>query len=202
MSKEMYLSVLQMKLTALPVKDKEDALSYVAEYFDEAGVGNEEQVERELGTPDKFAAQIKADFTVRSLQETKQANSSRKTMANLGWIVLGILSLPLSFPLLLIVLILLFVMGILVVVFGFVFVLLLGIFAKTTIELFASGFFNIFTNSGQGTMSLAYAFLTLGIGIIIFLLAYGFYIRLLPLCVRGLGKLFQKIKGGNSHEVE
>lgn len=202
MSKEMYLNVLQLKLESLPMKDKEDALSYVAEYFDEAGTGNEEQVERELGSPDKFAAQIKADFTLRSMKEPRSATSSRKTMPNLGWIILGILSLPLSFPILLVVFILLFVMGILLIVFGFVFVLLIGIFSKTAIQLFASGILGIFTNSVQGTMTLAYAFMTLGITILILLLAYGLYIRLLPLCVRGLGRLFQKIKGGKPHEIE
>lgn len=64
MSKQEYIHQLKAKLKGLDEKEIEDAITYCEEYFDDAGEGNEEQVIKDLGTPGKFAAQLKAESII------------------------------------------------------------------------------------------------------------------------------------------
>lgn len=59
MNKEQYIKELDSLLRNIPAAEREEALSYYAEYFDDAGVENEQQVIEELGQPAKVAANIK-----------------------------------------------------------------------------------------------------------------------------------------------
>lgn len=61
MNREEFMRQLERLLWELPVNDREDAIAYYQDYFDEAGVDNEKRVMQELGSPEKVAAMIKAD---------------------------------------------------------------------------------------------------------------------------------------------
>lgn len=60
MSYEEFMRELEVLLAGVPVEEKEEALQYYADYFADAGKENEEQVLRELESPQKTAALIKA----------------------------------------------------------------------------------------------------------------------------------------------
>lgn len=64
MSRKEFLEELENMLNNIQDSEREEALQYYNDYFDEAGPENEEQVISELGTPAKVAAIIKT-----SLQE-------------------------------------------------------------------------------------------------------------------------------------
>jgi uncharacterized membrane protein len=64
MSRKEFMEELENMLGNIQDSEREEALQYYNDYFDEAGPENEEQVIRELGTPAKVAAIIKT-----SLQE-------------------------------------------------------------------------------------------------------------------------------------
>jgi uncharacterized membrane protein len=64
MSRKQFMDELESMLENIQDSEREEALQYYNDYFDEAGSENEEQVIRELGTPAKVAAIIKT-----SLQE-------------------------------------------------------------------------------------------------------------------------------------
>lgn len=64
MKKNEFMNELENMLGNIQDSEREEALQYYNDYFDEAGPENEEQVVRELGTPAKVAAIIKT-----SLQE-------------------------------------------------------------------------------------------------------------------------------------
>ncbi len=51
MDRESYLKKLRGKLRRLPAHELNAALVYYEEYFDEAGVENEQQVIQQLGSP-------------------------------------------------------------------------------------------------------------------------------------------------------
>lgn len=60
MSYEEFMRELEVLLAGVPAEEKEEALQYYADYFADAGKENEEQVLRELESPRKTAALIKA----------------------------------------------------------------------------------------------------------------------------------------------
>ena len=89
MSKQEYIHQLKAKLKGLDEKEIEDAITYCEEYFDDAGEGNEEQVIKDLGTPGKFAAQLKAESIIREEETgTKKKNSAFRNFLDCAhWIV-------------------------------------------------------------------------------------------------------------------
>lgn len=60
MSYEQFMRELGGLLTGVPEEEREEALQYYSDYFADAGKENEEEVLRELGSPEKVAVQIRA----------------------------------------------------------------------------------------------------------------------------------------------
>ena len=61
MTKQEFLQRLSRLLADVTVEEREEALRYYEEYFDEAGPEQEQAVLAELGSPEKVAAIIKAN---------------------------------------------------------------------------------------------------------------------------------------------
>lgn len=59
MTKEQFLFQLEQQLLDIPQDEREEAMEYYRDYFDDAGEENEEAVIAELGSPKKVAASIK-----------------------------------------------------------------------------------------------------------------------------------------------
>ena len=62
MNRVEFMQQLERLLSDVSESDRLDALAYYNDYFDEAGMENEAQVIRELGSPEKVAATIKRDL--------------------------------------------------------------------------------------------------------------------------------------------
>lgn len=75
MNKETYLQELRKGLKILPQYDREEAIEFYEEYFDEAGVENEAKVIEELGEPKILAKKILVDVVDRKYEETMAASS-------------------------------------------------------------------------------------------------------------------------------
>lgn len=60
MNRKEFMEQLERLLADLPDGDREDAIAYYHDYFDEAGEENEAEVIQELGSPGKVAATIMA----------------------------------------------------------------------------------------------------------------------------------------------
>ena len=69
MNRQEFIKQLEYLLRGIPASEREDALAYYNDYFDEAGVKNEAQVIMELGSPEAVAEKIIADVQ----QDSKQA---------------------------------------------------------------------------------------------------------------------------------
>ncbi len=71
MNRVEFMQQLQRLLMDIPENDRLDAIAYYNDYFDEAGIENEAQVIRELGTPEKVAATIKTDLNSSGHEEAE-----------------------------------------------------------------------------------------------------------------------------------
>ena len=83
MRKDEYLSRLESLLSDISADEREDAMSYYRDYFEDAGPEREDELSEELGSPEKVAAQIKRDLGVGenatgSYSATDDYNSSNR----------------------------------------------------------------------------------------------------------------------------
>jgi uncharacterized membrane protein len=62
MNRQEFLNELENLLQNIPSADRQEAIQYYQDYFEDAGVENEEQVIRELGSPQRVAAIIQEDL--------------------------------------------------------------------------------------------------------------------------------------------
>ena len=71
MNRVEFMQQLKRLLMDIPEHDRLDAIAYYNDYFDEAGVENEAQVIRELGSPEKVATTIKMDLNASGNTEAE-----------------------------------------------------------------------------------------------------------------------------------
>jgi uncharacterized membrane protein len=62
MSRFDFMRKLEGLLLDIPLEERDEALKYYNDYFDDAGVDNEEKIISELGSPERIAGIIKADL--------------------------------------------------------------------------------------------------------------------------------------------
>jgi len=115
MNRNEYLAALRGALSGLPDEERASALRYYEEYLDDAGPENEARAIEELGSPQRVAAQILADYreltTVPGAKNASQGEngsaSSGQTTPKRGWrginpwllLVLVLLAIPIGVPL-------------------------------------------------------------------------------------------------------
>lgn len=66
MSKEYFLQRLEYLLSDVPQEEREAALSYYRDYFEEAGAEKEQEVLNSIGSPEKVSSEIKSRFFCHS----------------------------------------------------------------------------------------------------------------------------------------
>ena len=71
MNRVEFMTELERLLSDLPEEERQAAVQYYADYFADAGVENEAEVIRELGSPEKTAESIKADYYGSEFDESK-----------------------------------------------------------------------------------------------------------------------------------
>lgn len=106
MNRVQFMTELAALLQDISAEERVEAMKYYNDYFDEAGEENEEDIIRELGSPDKVAAEVKAglgeasasagEFRETGYTDTRfehrdapldpgKENSSNHTGQNGGW---------------------------------------------------------------------------------------------------------------------
>ena len=63
MNKKTYMAQLKRLLGGIPEAEREEALQYYEDYFEDAGIENEEEVISQLGSPEKLAENIIRDVS-------------------------------------------------------------------------------------------------------------------------------------------
>ena len=91
MTRNEYLTRLAELLQDIPAEERVSAMEYYNDYFDDADVENEQQVIRELGSPEQVAAEVKAGLGKTESKETSHAetyhepvNDARQTSYSYG----------------------------------------------------------------------------------------------------------------------
>lgn len=215
MSRKAFMARLDELLADITEAEKEEALSYYEEYFEDAGPENEEEVISSLGSPEKVAATIKAGLSENAQEEgefseTGYTNSyydvkdevatinKRKGLGGIGtggWVIILILclfALPILGPLLLGIAGTIF--GILVAIAAVIFaVLVTGIaLVVAAVAMVAAGFATLFATPLVGVALIGAALLVAGIGILIAILGFWVVTKVIPPLFRGLVELIRK----------
>ena len=109
MTREEYMAKLQKYLRKLPKQDYEDAIEYFNEYFSDTDEEGQQRLMKELGTPKEAAAELMGNLLDRKLKEEGEEKKDKKDKKGIAAItILAILSTPVTIPLLVAMLAVLF----------------------------------------------------------------------------------------------
>lgn len=117
MTRKEYLDALESRLGRLTQQDRDDALAYYLEIFEDRGVEEEDSVPEDMPDPRQASFEILRDDQLQRMEENEKAEtnqSQKKKVSLLFTVVLAILALPIGLPIA-IALLLVFLSAILVI---------------------------------------------------------------------------------------
>lgn len=222
MSRAEFMEKLKTLLADIPDGEREEALNYYEDYFEDAGVENEQQVIDSLGSPEKVAKTIKdglrdvggdqgefsengysgygeqdKDEVIQYGTEGRKKFSDRiKGLGNGGLIlllILAIFALPVLGPI--VTGIGSALIGILAAVVAVVFVIVIAGIALLVAgaSVFAAAIGCLFVTPTVGIMLLGVSILILGIGILVTVLGIWVVKKIVPPVVRWFVRSVRKI---------
>ncbi len=165
MNKTEYINELGKRLKYLPKEDRDDAIEYYNELISDMGFNDTEDVAAKLGSAKDTAKKILDECTQKHVEEYNE-NKNPKSRATVIWLtILGILSLPVSVPLAITVLVLAF--AVIVVILALIFAI-----SVTGLALTVAGAFAMATSfAAPGLAQTAVVFgvgtCSLGLGILV-----------------------------------
>lgn len=222
MNRVEFMKQLERLLGDIPENDRLDAITYYNDYFDEAGAENEAQVIRELGSPGKVAAIIKADLNANRDERdlyTEQGNIERNvpTRRESGY---HAPKQKKGLPWPLIIVLLVFASPVLLGAFGGLLGTLLGVFGALVgiviafiacalallvagLVCFVVGIVRIFISPVEGLITVGLGSLMLALGILFTVLFIWCAFKWIPALFRGAVNLIQRLfqRGERRKEV-
>lgn len=186
MTREQYLKELRKEMRHFSAEEVEQAVQYCNEYFDEAD--SIEEAMKALGTPRRFAAQMKAERTIN--------NKERRGSFSAMWLILlGVMALPVGIPVFMGLFAVIFAV---IMAFGGAVVALVAVGIGLPVAAFGVLGVSIgllFSEPILGLFLLGLSLVGVGFTLLIGLLIY-WIIRLCIICVSNLLTwVFQKVKG-------
>lgn len=156
MNKDIFIEELRKKLKRLPKEEMDNALEYYIEYFEEAGIENEQEVLKELDSPANIASQLLADYAFKS--DNINVSSKKRGLSSVWFIILAIMASPIALPL---------ALAFVMVVFAMCLVVASLIFAVSivAVALFVSGVVIVVAGASVMTQGFSTAIMFMGIGI-------------------------------------
>lgn len=187
MNKNEYLRTLARELRKLPREEFDRAMDYYTEYFEDAGPENEQEVIRDLGTPQEVASQLIMDAAIKRMEEP--VGSAKKGVSAFWVVILGICAAPIALPMILLLLVLLGCLLITVItLIGCAVIVDLSALA-TGIVMFFVGIYLLFSLPASGIALIGCGMIAFGIGIF-----GGFIVIFIAKCMfRGIRALFKAI---------
>lgn len=192
-SKEEFLQCLEKLLSPLSETERNDAILYYSEYFDDAGIENEKVILAQLGSPKSVANKIISEGGyIVEVKENTNENENNETKENIGnknystyeqkqtpfyknptTLLLIIIIAIFTFP------IWISVLGIIIGLLGAVFGIFMGL-VGVVIGLIVGGLATCVVGAVTIASSLFDGLLTLGVGLILF----GIGLLMVPLIVK------------------
>lgn len=187
MNKNDFLKRLEHSLKHIPKEDREDALIYYREYFEEMGVDDILDVTAEVGIPEAIAKDIIANCTEKHFEEQKERGGIRNNATAIWMIILALFASPIAIPIALTALLTLF--AILLAVFSVIAAIVIaGVafigsgFVILVSSIFALGFAQKLVCIGLGL-----GFAGIGLLLLVVMVLFG------ELCISGIVALFKAI---------
>lgn len=97
MNRNEYMSQLSKRLKRLPKEDYEKAMEYYNEYFEDAGIENEQQAIEDLGSPEAAANSIIMDMAISNAKQPEK--NMKRSLKNIWIGILAIFAAPIAIPL-------------------------------------------------------------------------------------------------------
>lgn len=221
MNKAMFMARLRELLADITEAEREEALNYYEDYFDDAGEEKEESVIEALGSPERVAATIKEglndntgsdgefsengytsgndrnreEVAARTLSSEERGFGKKKGLSS-GTLVLILILCLFALPILgpLTIGVLSAVFGILCAISAVLFSLaIVGIaLVVAGIALFVCGFITLFESPVVGILLMGGALVLAGIGVLITILGIWLLVKVIPPIVRGIVNLCRK----------
>lgn len=187
MNKNEFMKKLEHSLKHIPKEDREDALTYYREYFEEMGADDSLDVTKEVGTPEDIAKDIIANCTQKHIEEQKENGGIKSSATTIWMIILAIFASPIAIPLALTAVLLL--LAFLLVLFSLVLAIAatglafaVSGLALIFITFFAPGFAQKLLCAGIGL-----ALLGAGLLFLVAMILFG------NLCIRAIANLFKAV---------
>lgn len=198
MKREEYIAQLQDRLHDLSEEEITEAIRYCEEYFNEAG--SEEEAIADLGTPAKFATQLRADMACRMTQDPMETNKPRSLLKNFLMIMTGICALPIALPLLLAIVLLIFAAGMVLFALVLAAILMAICLFYASIAAFVSSI-TYTQGAGDICIHLGASLICLGGGILAILMAHFMIKNLASSFIQAISNFYQRNKGGVRNEI-
>ena len=202
MNRNEYLNIVQDNLSAFSSDERESALAYYNEFFDDAGEENEQAVIASLGDPKKLADTILKESGINSDANSDSGNNSSAVFtppqtnkkcekpSDPTRTILIILLVIFTFP---------FWIGIVGAAFGVLVAILAVCFAitvascVTAVVCLAVGFAQLFVNPPVGILLIGIGLIALGISILIIFPVIKAVFKGLSSAFRGVGRFFKNL---------
>jgi len=190
MNRQEYLNALENELRKMPKAELSKVLEYYSEYFDEAGLENEQAAIEELGEPQMIASQIFTETAIKSMEEPVK---SVKGGLNTIWlIILAIFASPVALPLIFAGVIVVAFLTFAALMLFLSFVLVSVAFIASGLCSFIVGFVLLFSQFASAIANIGTGFIMLAIGILTAIASMKTGIWMFNWIVRLFNKLFQK----------
>ena len=221
MSRTEFMNQLKNLLWDISEYEREEALNYYEDYFDDAGAENEAQVIASLGNPERVAAIIKEGLKEDAAEQGEFSENGYsgygepakdeviyygapkeqkftdkiKSLGTSGWIlilILAIFALPILGPL---------GVGLFSAIFGILIAAVVVLFVLVIVgiallvagaSVFAAAIGCLFVTPAVGIMMLGLSLLLIGIGILATVLGIWIVQKVIPPVIRWIVKLFRK----------
>ena len=164
MTRNEFFETLKARLGALLESEREKAVQYYEEYFNDAleSGKTEQQIIDEIGSIDRIVENIRAEF---AFEKAKQKPNARNTGKLVGIILLALFSAPITLPLAITFL------AVIITIVAVVFAVVVSLGAAA-IALVASAFVTVFVAPIAGVSAVGATFLLIGIGVLLGLATY------------------------------
>jgi len=193
MNRNAFLKELRRELDVLPFEERENAVTYYEEYFDEAGPAQEQETIAGLGTPAEIAAELKVGYAVNQPPKTPREGAVKVWM-----IILAIFAAPFALPLAIALAAIIF--SLFIVIISVIFSIGVTAFALilSGIVIIIAGFAVIAASPATTLFFLGSGAAILGIGALFGYCTYIVATKLMGAFARLLGRILDKVKARKS----
>lgn len=187
MNKATFLKVLEGRLKGLPKEEKSSAVEYYAEYFMDAGVGENDDVLPLVGTPEQVARKIISECTDKTMKAQKEDGGAKNNAMLIWLVILGICAMPIALPIAIVLCAMVFV----IVVVGLSLLVALFCTGIGITAVFIGMIPGIFwaETAGQALVIAGLSCIGISLGILFCVL----FVKLVNLFIRAIAKLLRKI---------